>query len=364
MYIKEMKLSHFRNYNDLHLHFDSNLNIIYGDNAQGKTNILEAIYVCATTKSHRTSSSKEMIQLGCDEGHIQLVLVSNDQELMIDVHLNQLGKKHISINKLPIRKMEELLGSLHVIMFSPEDLNLIKSGPSQRRRFIDLELSQLNGMYYHYLHQYHQLLKQRNALLKQCQKSSNQSVRQNNMEQLDIWDIQFVMYGSKIIEMREAFIQELNEVYKKRHFDISGSTESMELSYEKNCSIQEFEIKLKKAQEKDIKFGSSSVGPHRDDLLFDLNGIDLRKYGSQGQQRTAALSLKLSEIELVVKKNDVNPILLLDDVLSELDVHRQTYLMENLDGIQTLLTCTGVEDFITTNQNKKQFFKVIKGEIA
>lgn len=364
MYIKEMKLSHFRNYSDLHLQFDSNLNIIYGDNAQGKTNILEAIYVCATTKSHRTSSSKEMIQLGSDDSHIQLVLAAENQELMIDVHLNQQGKKHIAINKLPIRKMEELLGSLHVIMFSPEDLNLIKSGPSQRRRFIDLELSQLSAMYYHYLHQYHQLLKQRNALLKQCQKSMSTSERRDKIEQLDIWDIQFVSFGTKIIEMRDSFIQELNEVYKKRHFDISGGTEVMELSYEKNCSIEDFEHKLKKAQEKDIKFGSSTIGPHRDDLIFDLNGIDLRKYGSQGQQRTAALSLKLSEIELVIKKNDVNPILLLDDVLSELDVHRQTYLMKNLDGIQTLLTCTGVEDFITSNPNKKQFFRVIKGEIA
>jgi len=364
MHIKEIKLSHFRNYKELNIYFDSNLNIIFGDNAQGKTNILEAIYLCATSKSHRTNNSKEMIELGCDEAHIQLIIVSDNQEInqetTIDVHLNQLGKKHIAINKLPIKKLEELLGCLHVIMFSPEDLNLIKSGPNQRRRFIDIELSQLNGVYYHYLHQYHHLLKQRNALLKQCQKNYSKDYR----DQLDIWDIQFLVYGKKVIEMRESFIQELNEIYKKRHFDISGGTELMHLSYEKNCSIDEFELKLKRNQDKDIKLGNSSVGPHRDDLLFDLNGIDLRKYGSQGQQRTAALSLKLSEIELVIKRNNVIPILLLDDVLSELDVHRQTYLMENLDGIQTLLTCTGVEDFIQSTQHKKQFFHVSKGEIA
>lgn len=364
MYIKEIKLTHFRNYKDLYLSFDTNLNIIYGDNAQGKTNILEAIYMCATSKSHRTSISKEMIELGFDEGHIQLVIVSDQQEIIIDVHLNQSGKKNIAINKLSIKKLEELLGCLHVIMFSPEDLNLIKSGPSQRRRFIDIELSQLNGVYYHYLHQFHKLLKQRNALLKQCQKSFTKDLRDQNIEQLDMWDIQFVQYGIKVIEMRELFIYELNEIYKKRHFDISGGTEQMNLGYEKNIKVEDFELKLKKAQEKDIKFGSTSVGPHRDDLLFDLNGIDLRKYGSQGQQRTAALSLKLSEIELVIKNNETQPILLLDDVLSELDKHRQTYLMENLDGIQTLLTCTGVEDFITSNENKKKFFRVSKGEIA
>jgi DNA replication and repair protein RecF len=364
MYIKEIKLTHFRNYQNLAISFDTHLNVIYGDNAQGKTNILEAIFLCATSKSHRTINSKEMIELGFDEGHIQLTLYSDNQESIIDLHLSQSGKKHIAINKLPIKKLDELLGCLHVIMFSPEDLNLIKSGPSQRRRFIDLELSQLNHLYYHYLHQYHLLLKQRNALLKQCQKSSSQIQLNSNKEQLDIWDSQFIQYGIKVIEMRELFIKELNDLYKKRHFEISGGTELMNLGYEKNCTIEDFYFRLKKAQDKDIKFGSSSVGPHRDDLLFDLNGIDLRKYGSQGQQRTAALSLKLSEIDLVIKNKNIKPVLLLDDVLSELDKHRQTYLMENLEGIQTLLTCTGVEDFVKSHENKKKFFKVSKGEIA
>lgn len=360
MIINKLSLTNFRNYKDLDVSFDPKLNIIYGNNAQGKTNILEAIYVCATSKSHRTNAFREMIQMEFKEAHIHISLEKDKNEYAIDVHLNQTGKKQFSINKLPIRKLDELLGVIHVIMFSPEDLSLIKNGPKDRRRFIDIELSQLNGVYFHYLQQYHRLLKQRNALLKECQRKPSH----DNREQLDIWDIQVVHYGAKVIEIRDDFIRDLNEIYKKRHFDISGGQELMDLKYDKNVSLDDYEDKLKKAQDKDIRFGSTSVGPHRDDLLFDLNGVDLRKYGSQGQQRTAALSLKLSEIDLVIERRDENPVLLLDDVLSELDANRQSYLMEHLDGIQTFITCTGVEDFIKKDFDNKLFLNVENGEIA
>lgn len=360
MIINELALRNFRNYEELVVSFDSKLNIIYGNNAQGKTNILEAIYVCATSKSHRTNVFKEMIKMDLKEAHIHVTIEKDNSLSDIDVHLNSTGKKQFAINKLPIKKLDELLGVLHVIMFSPEDLSLIKSGPKERRRFIDIELSQLNSVYFHYLQQYHRLLKQRNALLKECQKKPSAS----NIEQLDIWDIQFVHYGIKIIEAREQFIQDINEIYKKRHFDISGGKELMDLRYDYDVNISDFEEKLKRNQDKDIRFGSTSVGPHRDDLIFDLNGVDLRKYGSQGQQRTAALSLKLSEIDLVIERNDEKPVLLLDDVLSELDASRQVYLMDHLDGIQTFITCTGVEDFIKQDSREKRFFHVKNGEIA
>lgn len=360
MIINELQLKDYRNYKDLHLTFDSNLNIIYGDNAQGKTNILEAIYVCATSKSHRTNVFKEMIRMGETESHITLGIQKEEDVHRIDVHLRQSNKKSIAINQMPIRKMDELLGALHVIMFSPEDLNLIKSGPKERRRFIDLELSQLDPYYYHYLHEFHHLLKQRNALLKQCQYQPTQE----NRAQLEVWDMQFVHYGIKVIEARESFIAELNTIYRKRHSDISGGKESMQLVYEKSVDKDQLEERLQRAVDKDIRFGSTSIGPHRDDLLFDMNGVDLRKFGSQGQQRTAALSLKLSEIELFIKRTDETPVLLLDDVMSELDGNRQTYLMQHLYGIQTFLTCTGVEDFIRKDTRDKQFFHVQAGEIA
>jgi DNA replication and repair protein RecF len=360
MIIKNIKLNHFRNYKECRVSFDEKLNIIYGDNAQGKTNILEAIYMCATSKSHRTNNFKEMIEMEMKEAHIHVDIMKDESEYEIDAHLNATGKKQFAINKLPIKKLNELLGILHVIMFSPEDLSLIKSGPRERRRFVDLELSQLSSVYFHYLQQYHKLLKQRNALLKQCFKNPSAE----NREQLDIWDLQFVHYGVKVIELREKFIDDLKEIYKKRHFEISGGKELMELKYDKNIDIEMFEEKLKKNQDKDIRFGTTSVGPHRDDLMFDLNGVDLRKYGSQGQQRTAALSLKLSEIDLVIERKEENPVLLLDDVLSELDANRQKYLMDNLSGIQTFITCTGVEDFIKQDYENREFFHVTSGEIA
>ncbi len=360
MIIKKMTLKDFRNYGDLDIVFDPKLNIIYGDNAQGKTNILEAIYVCATSKSHRTHVFREMIRMDKEEAHIQVGISRDQSDYEIDAHLKKNGKKQFAINKLPIRKMDELLGVLHVIMFSPEDLSLIKSGPKERRRFIDLELSQLNSVYFHYLQQYHRLLKQRNALLKECLKNPTST----NREQLDIWDLQFVQYGTKVMEIRETFVHDINQIYKRRHLEISGGKELMDLRYDRNVSSEAFEGKLKSSQDRDIRMGSTSVGPHRDDLMFDLNGVDLRRFGSQGQQRTAALSLKLSEIELVIKMKDENPILLLDDVLSELDASRQSYLIENLSGIQTFITCTGVEDFIRQDGKAKSFYRVINGEIA
>jgi len=360
MILKQLYLENFRNYQTLNIVFDKALNIIYGNNAQGKTNILEAIYVCATSKSHRTHTFREMIRMDCEDAHIRTEIEKDETDYGIDVHLKSTGKKQFAINKLPVKKMDELLGVLHVIMFSPEDLSLIKSGPKERRRFIDIELSQLNAIYYHYLHQYHKLLKQRNALLKNCQKNPSNE----NLEQLDIWDTQFVHYGIKVIEFRERFIYDLNIIYQKRHYEISGGSEQMDLKYDKNVDVEEFENKLKRNQQKDIRFGSTSVGPHRDDLIFDLNGVDLRKYGSQGQQRTAALSLKLSEIDLVIERKEEKPILLLDDVLSELDASRQVYLMEHLSGIQTFITCTGIEDFIRQDSREKKFHQVISGKIA
>lgn len=357
MYIHQLDLSQFRNYEQGKITFGQGLNIIFGDNAQGKTNILEAIYLCATSKSHRTAHYKEMIHFDCEEAHVHLKLIRNNQSEEIDLHLKNSNKKGIAINKVPIKRMNELLGVVHVIMFSPEDLGLIKNGPKDRRRFINVELSQLEPLYYYHLTQYHKVLKQRNNLLRLIQMDSKKS------DQLEVWDLQLLEYGKKVIEYRTQFVDELNPIFMDMHLKLSGEKEKILLIYEQSCTLENFEKVLKKNKDRDIRMGSTTMGPHHDDLLFDLNGVDLRKFGSQGQQRTVALSLKLSEIELVKMKIEDTPVLLLDDVLSELDNHRQIALMSQFENLQTIITCTGIDDFIKQRIINKKMFYIKDGQI-
>ena len=352
MYIKNLQLKNYRNYEEVSVDFEPGVNIIYGDNANGKTNLIEAIYMTATSKSHRLSKDNEVIRLGQDDGHIHLSFIKDGMDETIDMHLKSRGKKAIAINKMSIKKLNELFGLLHVIMFSPEDLGLIKNGPKERRRFIDLELSQLNPMYMYYLSNYHKVLKQRNKLLKDSRQ------KETLMDVIDVFDLQLVDYGSRIIQMRDDFINALNPVYHEKHQHISGGKEDVHLVYEKNVEVVGYYDHLKQRLARDLILKTTSVGPHRDDLKFVMNDIDLRKFGSQGQQRTAALSLKLSEIDLVKSQINDTPILLLDDVLSELDHHRQQYLTSHLEDLQTFITCTGVEDFVTSRMNKYQLYEV------
>jgi len=338
--------------------FNPGINILYGENANGKTNLIEAIYMTATSKSHRLSKDNEIVRLGQEEGHIHLDFLKEGVDETIDIHLKTKGKKAIAINKMTIKKLSELFGMLHVIMFSPEDLGLIKNGPKDRRRFIDIELSQLNPLYMYYLSNYHKVLKQRNKLLKDGHD------RKEVMALIEVFDLQLVEHGSRIVEMRKDFITSLNPMYHEKHWQISGGKEDVELVYEMNVGIDVYYDKLKSRLERDFAMKTTSVGPHRDDLKFVMNGIDLRKFGSQGQQRTAALSLKLSEIDLVMKQIDDTPILLLDDVLSELDHKRQKYLLAHLEDIQTFITCTGVEDFVTSQMNKYQLYEVSKAKVS
>lgn len=352
MFIETLELKNYRNYHEASIDFGPGINIIYGDNAQGKTNLIEAIYLCATSKSHRMSFDKELIRLGEKEAHVFMQFNRNDINETIDVHLKRTGKKGIAVNKSQIKKLNELFGLIHVIMFSPEDLGLIKNGPKERRRFIDIEMSQLNPLYMYHLGQYHKVLKQRNGLLKQ-QKSEDEI-----LALLDVFDMQLVEHGKKIIELRQAFVEELNPIFHYKHYQLSGEKENICLIYEADASTEEFEKKLIKARKKDLIRGSTSVGPHRDDIRFDINEIDIRKYGSQGQQRTAALSLKLSEIDLVMKQIDDTPILLLDDVLSELDHNRQRFLISHLEQVQTFITCTGIEDFVKKEMQGYNMYKI------
>lgn len=340
MIIKSLKIKNYRNYDLLNLDFDYRTNIFYGDNAQGKTNILEALYLSGTTKTHKGTKDRDLIKFGKDEAHIETVVEKKGIEYQIDMHLKKNSPKGIAINKIPIRRASELFGIIHFVFFSPEDLNIIKEGPSGRRRFIDLELSQLDRVYLSNISNYNRIVNQRNSLLKDIYK------QKNLLETLDVWDIQLADYGTKIIESRKKFIDDVNQIISNIHLKLSGGKEKLSICYESSIGNINLEQALKKNRERDIRLKSTSVGPHRDDLCFMAESLDIRKFGSQGQQRTAALSLKLSEIEIVRSLIKDTPVLLLDDVLSELDKHRQNYLLDNIHDIQTVITCTGLDEFV------------------
>lgn len=349
MVIEYLELANYRNYENLSIQFDPVTNIIYGQNAQGKTNILESIYVGSTAKSHRGSKDRELIRFNEDEAHIKMMVRKKDVPYRIDVHLKKSKTKGIAINGMPIRKASELFGIVNVIFFSPEDLNIIKNGPAERRKFIDMELCQLDKVYVHNLLSYNKVLNHRNKVLKEA------AFHPKELEMLDVWDMQLSDYGYKIIKRREEFIEQVNEIIRVIHRNLSSQKEQLDLCYEASVKKEELEQSLRMNRERDLKLKTTSVGPHRDDMKFMINDIDARKYGSQGQQRTCALSLKLAEIELVKQLIHDTPILLLDDVLSELDSSRQNHLLQAIGEIQTLITCTGLDEFV---QNQFQIHKV------
>lgn len=358
MYIKKIELTDYRNYQNLSLDFDSMVNVIYGDNAQGKTNIIEAVYVAGTTKSHRGNKDKEIIRFGCDESHIRLYLEKNNIEFRIDMHLRKNKTKQVAINEIPIKKAAELLGIVNLVFFSPEDLSIIKNGPSERRKFIDMELCQLDKIYLDNLSNYNKTINQRNRILKDMPFSDElYSV-------LDVYDEQLLKYGIRVIERRKRFVEELNQIIKDIHYKLSGGRENCIILYEPDVNIENYAESIKKNRERDIKFKITSKGPHHDDICFMVNDIDLRKYGSQGQQRTAALSLKLSEINIVKILSKDTPILLLDDVLSELDSNRQNYLLESIKDVQTIITCTGLDELVNKNFNINRTCHVANGIVT
>ena len=357
MIIKSIELSDYRNYDHLSMEFSPGTNILFGDNAQGKTNILEAIYVSATTKSHKGSKDRDIINFDKEEAHIRTIIEKENLETRIDMHLRKNKSKGLAIDGQKVKKAADLIGLCNVVFFSPEDLGIIKNGPSERRHFVDMELCQLDSFYFYNLSNYNKIVEQRNSLLK------DMVFQPNLRETLNIWDMQLVSYGSKIIERRRLFIEQLNEIIGGIHPSLSGGKENITIQYEPDVEIEEFEKRLIENQERDIRSKMTTVGPHRDDFSFVIGNVDIRKFGSQGQQRTAALSLKLSEIELVKKTIKDTPILLLDDVLSELDSNRQNYLLNSIGDIQTIITCTGLEEFVNNRFEINRVYKVTDGTV-
>lgn len=340
MYISRLLAKGYRNLKAVDISLGKGVNILYGNNAQGKTNILEAMYICATGRSHRTHNDRELIAFGGEDAHVQAYIAEGSRTDKIDLHIKKNEKKGIAVNNIPISRLIELYGILHIVMFSPEDLKLVKSSPADRRRFMDMELCQLSRVYYYNVQQYHKIMKQRNNLLKSIQGNKALS------DTLFIWDEQLVDYGNKVINVRNEFITKLHIISEKIHHEITGTDENLAVKYSPSVQSSEFEQKLRKNHDRDIFLGSTGCGPHKDELNFYINDINVKEYGSQGQQRCAALALKLAEIELIRTEKGRQPVLLLDDVLSELDTRRQSFLVDSIKDIQTVITCTGIDDIL------------------
>lgn len=355
MWVEHLSLKNFRNIKSLSLEPGKGTNIFCGDNAQGKTNIMEAIYMCAAGRSHRTHIEKELIRFGEDDAHIRMLCRKENYSDRIDIHLKNSAKKGAAINGIDIKKLGELFGTVNVVFFGPEDLTLVKEGPNMRRKFMDMEMCQVSNVYYYNLHQYYKALRQRNELLK---KQANIDIAM-----LEVWDDQLVNYGVKLVAARKIFLSELSEKANKIHSEITKGKESLTVNYKPSVNESNFAEKMKSNHSRDIHFGTTHSGIHKDDIVFCINGINARSYGSQGQQRTTCLSVKLAEVEMIREKTGSQPILLLDDVLSELDRSRQMYIISNLNNIQTFITCTGIDEVIGSVADKSNVYRVKNGVI-
>lgn len=360
MFIKKIILFNYRNYKNLNLSFGKNINIFIGDNAQGKTNILEAIYYCAFAKSHRTSKDKELVNWNKEIAHLGLSISKRRLDKNIEINILKNGKKEIIVNSIKIKKIGELFGIFNVVMFSPEDLKIIKESPGIRRRFLDMEICQFDNKYYYNLVKYNKVLSERNIILKN---------RNLNIDMLDVYDRQLASYGKYILEMRIRYIDKINFYGNKIHKDITMQKEDINFEYYstiKNLDDIEnnFYELLVKNRKKDIEKGITSIGPHRDDFLVYINGIEIKSYGSQGQQRTAVLSMKFSSLRIIKDVTSEYPVLLLDDVLSELDFSRKKYILSSIKDIQTIITCTGISDINEYLDSDYKIYKVKDGEIS
>lgn len=365
MFIKSIGLKNFRNYESLQIDFEKEFNIIYGNNAQGKTNIIEAIFLCASGRSHRTSKDGELMKYGADAFDIKLLLEKRELQKEIHITYNSEERKKIKINDIPAKKIGDLMGHLNAVMFSPEDLMLIKQGPGERRRFADIALSQLKPSYFFDLQQYAKILFQRNSLMKSI------TIKRELEDTLDVWDKHLAKTGARIMRERERFVKRMNELAKNRHDNLTNGEENLILKYDPsfrfggddNTDLEScFKSELEKNREREIYKGSTIIGPHRDDIDIILNGESTKIYGSQGQQRTSVLSMKLAEIDLMKEESGEYPVLLLDDVLSELDDRRKEFLIEGIKNVQTFITCTDRRFFKTKRENTS-FFYVNSGKV-
>ena len=333
MWIKKIKIKNFRNYNEQEINLEKNINIFYGQNAQGKTNIIEAIFLCSLGKSFRAKKDNEMIKINEKNSLIEIEYEKSDRDGKIKIELG--NKKNIYINGIKIKKLSELLGNLNIVIFTPDDISILKGGPENRRKFLDIMISQLRPNYMHILSLYVNTIKQRNNYLKQ--------IKEENKDEklLEIWDEKLADYAIKICEYREEFINKIINKIKIIHKNITNNKEEIKLEYITECKNREKYLQLLKERRKlDIIKGFTTKGVHRDDFVIYINNKEINIYGSQGQNRTAMLSLKLAELQVINDEIGEYPILLLDDFMSELDKTRRKNFLENIENTQVIITGT------------------------
>ena len=353
MYINKIKLINFRNYEEQEIELNKNINIFYGDNAQGKTNIIESIFLCSIGKSFRTSKDKELIMFNKEMCSSYIEFEKSDRSGSVKVNIE--NKKSIFVNGVKIKKLSELLGNLNIVIFTPDDILILKEGPDKRRRFLDVMISQLRPNYVNCLNLYRQTLEQRNNYLKQ--------IREDNKpeEMLEIWDEKLAEYGEKIFLYRNEFMEKIKNKINKIHNEITENKENLKIEYISDCVTKENYLSLLKSRRKlDIIKGFTTRGAHRDDFNIFINDDLVNVYGSQGQNRTAVLSLKIAEMQVIYDEIGEYPILLLDDFMSELDSKRRKNFLENIKNTQVIITCT---DKIEDLNREYKLFNVKKGEI-
>jgi len=358
MEIEKLSLADYRNYKSADFDLSPGINVFYGENAQGKTSALESIYYSAFGKSHKTTRDKDIIKFGQEEAHIKLLYKKQEIPHRIDVHLKGNGRKGIAIDGISLKRAVDLFGNVHVVLFSPDDLTIIKGAPAERRSFMDLSLCQLDKLYTYNLINYNKIIIQKNKLLKQLEEDKSLK------DTLPIWNEQLCSFAREVILRRADFVKKLSDILSPIYSSISGGTEELKIYYEPNTAADEISERLIREGNREIGAKQSLFGPHRDDIRFEINGVDVRSFGSQGQQKSSALSLKLAEIELIKEEIKDTPILLLDDVLSELDSGRQQRLLSGVKGVQTVITCTGLDDFVNHNFHIDKIFRIKDGSIV
>lgn len=365
MHVKNLRLINFRNYYNINIILNKKTNIFIGKNAQGKTNLIEAVYMCATGRSFRTSRDKEIINFNKNEAYIGSEISSRGYDNFIEIKMERGKLKRIRVNKTELKNYKELKSELNVVVFSPDDLKLVKEGPNERRRFLDIEISQIKPVYKYKINRYNEILSQRNNILR------SKRFQKNTASLLEIFDLQLAEIGTAVILERDRYIDELSKISKVTHNKITLLNEDLQLKYISNIEIlankkdmeKKYIERLKGSVHKDIELGSTQLGPHRDDILMTINNKDLKTYGSQGQQRTVVLSIKLAEVELIKRESGMYPVLLLDDVFSELDEERRKYLIETFVDMQTLITVTDAIDLKEMENVEKSIFYIEQGKL-
>ena len=353
MWLEKIDIQHFRNYTEASVSFSPHLNIFLGRNAQGKTNIIESIFLCSIGKSFRTNKEKELIKFNCEKASVQINYQKSDRDGNIKIEIGE--KKQVYLNGIKIKKLSELLGNINIVIFTPDDINILKGGPQNRRRFLDIMISQLRPNYMHILSLYNKTLEQRNNYLKQIKTEK----KDENL--LEIWDEKLIDYGMKIYEYRKEFLEKIQNKIKYIHKEITDGKEDIEIEYISDAKTrQNFTNELQSRRKLDIIKGFTTKGIHRDDFIIYINKKEVGIFGSQGQNRTAMLSLKLSELQVIYDDIGEYPILLLDDFMSELDEKRRERFLNNIKDIQVIITCT---EKLRLEKLKYFSYNVIDGDI-